>query len=166
MNNVKYVGYSKINLIPRSDVRYVGILNNINFAGSTIPLKQVMSNNRLVPNNNPSPRRGGHLIQQNRIVHGNRRSYNQSYDCNRIQSKFDFEPSNAKSNKDDFVKEVVKITPNHNLQDENYVDSIELGPEEEDDIFAKTYYNKTKSFFATFFVKQRSDWNDRGPVAD
>ncbi|CAG8552765.1 753_t:CDS:2 [Dentiscutata heterogama] len=156
MNNVKYVGYNKINLIPRSDVRYVGILNSVNFVGSTISLKQVMSNNRLVLNNNPLPRRGSYLIQQNHRVRGNRRNYNQSYDCNRIQSKFDFEPSNAKSNKDDLVKVVVKITPNHNLQDENFVDSTKLGPEKKDDVLillAKTYYNKTKSFFATFFVK-------------
>ncbi|CAG8740591.1 14268_t:CDS:2, partial [Dentiscutata heterogama] len=133
MNNVKYVGYNKINLIPRSDVRYVGILNSVNFVGSTISLKQVMSNNCLVPNNNPLSKRGSYLIQQNHRVRGNRKNYNQSYDCNRIQSKFDFELSNAKSNKDDLVKMVVKITPNHNLQDENFVDSTELGPEKKND---------------------------------
>ncbi|CAG8536847.1 26202_t:CDS:2, partial [Dentiscutata erythropus] len=85
MNNIKYIGYNKINLIPRSNRR-------------------------------PSYSTKLYSSWQ----------YNQSYDCNRIQSKFDFEPSNTKSNKDNLVKEVVKITSNYNLQDENYIDSIEL----------------------------------------
>ncbi|CAJ0767890.1 400_t:CDS:1, partial [Entrophospora sp. SA101] len=66
------------------------------------------NNNRSTSSNNKLPGMGGHLVQQNRRSRGSRRSYNQSYDRNRIpvpQSDFDFESSNAKFNKEEIVKE-------------------------------------------------------------
>ncbi|CAG8536295.1 3116_t:CDS:2, partial [Dentiscutata heterogama] len=134
MNSVKYIGYT-ISLISRPDIRYVDILNNINFAGSTINLVQTISNNCLVSSNNQLLGRSGHLVQQNDRDRGSRRNHNQRYDLSKIlipQSDFNFEMSNAKCNKKDLAKKV-KITPNHNLKDENCVDGIEFGPEEEDD---------------------------------
>ncbi|CAG8745387.1 6020_t:CDS:2, partial [Dentiscutata erythropus] len=74
----------------------------------------VMSNNYLVPNNNP-------ILEEAAIL------------SNKIVEFVAIEETIIKSNKDDLVKEVVKITSNYNIQDENYIDSIELGPEKEDD---------------------------------
>ncbi|CAG8462295.1 5147_t:CDS:2 [Paraglomus occultum] len=62
-------------------------------------------------NNNRLPGMGGHLLQQPRRGRGNRRNYGQNYDRNRVSvptSDFDFESSNAKFNKEEIVKEVVK----------------------------------------------------------
>ncbi|RUO95994.1 Lsm14 N-terminal, partial [Jimgerdemannia flammicorona] len=42
MSGVGYIG-SKISLISRSDIRYVGILHNINSQDSTVALEQVRS---------------------------------------------------------------------------------------------------------------------------
>ncbi|CAH1767465.1 6179_t:CDS:10 [Entrophospora sp. SA101] len=70
--------------------------------------KVIFNNNRSTSSNNKLPGMGGHLVQQNRRSRGSRRSYNQSYDRNRIpvpQSDFDFESSNAKFNKEEIVKE-------------------------------------------------------------
>ncbi|CAG8598104.1 15543_t:CDS:2 [Dentiscutata erythropus] len=133
--------------------------------------RQVMGNNRSFPSNNRLPGMGGHLVQPARRGRGNRRNYNQSYDRNRIpvpQSDFDFESSNAKFNKDELVKEVVKkIIPNHDLKEENCADGIELGPEEEEDDVvippAESYYDKAKSFFDNISCETKERMEQQGP---
>ncbi|CAG8540027.1 1511_t:CDS:2 [Racocetra fulgida] len=133
--------------------------------------ERVMGNNRSVSSNNRLPGMGGHLVQQNRRGRGSRRNYNQSYDRNRIpvpQSDFDFESSNAKFNKDELVKEVVKkIIPNHDLKEENCADGLELGPEEEEEEVlippAETYYDKAKSFFDNISCETKERLEQQGP---
>lgn len=114
---------------------------------------------------------GGHLVQQNRRSRGSRRSYNQSYDRNRIpvpQSDFDFESSNAKFNKDEIVKEVVKkTTPNHDhniKEDENTIDG-EVEDEDEEVLIPppESFYDKTKSFFDNISCETKERLEQQGP---
>ncbi|CAG8509800.1 8935_t:CDS:2 [Racocetra fulgida] len=110
----------------------------------------------------------GHLVQQNGRDRGSRRNHDRRYDLSRIlvpQSDFNFETSNAKCNKKDLAKKV-KITPNYDLKDENCVDGIEFGPEEEDDDglmpLAKTY-NMAKSFFDNISCEIKERLERQGP---
>ncbi|CAG8565452.1 18639_t:CDS:2 [Acaulospora morrowiae] len=133
--------------------------------------RQASSNNRSTVSSNRLPGMGGHLVQSGRRGRGSRRSYSQSYDRSRItvpQSDFDFESSNAKFNKDELVKEVVKkIVPNHEVKEENEVEGIALGPEEEEeDILippSETYYNKAKSFFDNISCETKERLEQQGP---
>jgi protein LSM14 len=119
------------------------------------------------PSNNRLPGMGGHLLQQNRRSRGSRRSYNQSYDRNRIpvpQSDFDFESSNAKFNKEEIVKEVVKKTHPHDQKEEEPVDGHE--EDEEEDILippAESYYDKAKSFFDNISCETKERLEQQGP---
>ncbi|RHZ64620.1 hypothetical protein Glove_321g32 [Diversispora epigaea] len=131
----------------------------------------VVNNNRSTPSNNRLPGMGGHLVQQNRRARGGRRNFNPNYDRNRIpvpQSDFDFESSNAKFNKDELVKEVVKkIVPNHELKDDESADNITIGlEEEEEDILippAESYYDKAKSFFDNISCETKERLEQQGP---
>ncbi|CAG8722947.1 3521_t:CDS:1, partial [Scutellospora calospora] len=63
---------------------------------------------------------------------------------------FDFETSNAKFDKDDLVKKVVKIIYNGDFKNENYAVGVELGPDDNVLIlypFFKSHYDKAKSTF-------------------
>ncbi|CAG8560490.1 10747_t:CDS:10 [Diversispora eburnea] len=131
----------------------------------------VVNNNRSTPSNNRLPGMGGHLVQQNRRARGGRRNFNPNYDRNRIpvpQSDFDFESSNAKFNKDELVKEVVKkIVPNHEIKDDESSDNNTLGlEEEEEDILippAESYYDKAKSFFDNISCETKERLEQQGP---
>ncbi|CAG8518663.1 14316_t:CDS:2 [Acaulospora colombiana] len=134
--------------------------------------RQTASNNRsTLSSSNRLPGMGGHLVQPNRRGRGSRRSYSQNYDRSRItvpQSDFDFELSNAKFNKDELVKEVVKkIVPNHEVKEENEVYGIVPGPEEEEeDILippSESYYDKAKSFFDNISCETKERLEQQGP---
>ncbi|CAB4485040.1 hypothetical protein RhiirA5_376924 [Rhizophagus irregularis] len=133
--------------------------------------KQATVNNHArpsAPSNNRLPGMGGHLLQQNRRGgRGSRRSYNQNYDRNRIpvpQSDFDFESSNAKFNKEEIVKEVVKKIHPNDQKEEEPVDGHE--EEEEEDILippAESYYDRNKSFFDNISCETKERLEQQGP---
>jgi protein LSM14 len=111
---------------------------------------------------------GGHLLQQNRRGRGSRRSYNQNYDRNRIpvpQSDFDFESSNAKFNKEEIVKEVVKKIHPNDLKEEEPVDGHGEEEEEEDFLIppAESYYDRSKSFFDNISCETKERMEQQGP---
>lgn len=120
------------------------------------------------PSNNRLPGMGGHLLQQNRRGRGSRRSYNQNYDRNRIpvpQSDFDFESSNAKFNKEEIVKEVIKKTHPHDQKEEEIIDGHGEEEEEEDFLIppAESYYDRSKSFFDNISCETKERLEQQGP---
>ncbi|CAG8471229.1 16669_t:CDS:2 [Funneliformis caledonium] len=132
--------------------------------------KQAVSNHTRssAPSNNRLPGMGGHLLQQNRRSRGNRRNYNQNYDRNRIpvpQSDFDFESSNAKFNKEEIVKEVVKKTHPHDQKEEEILDGQGEEEEEEDILIppAESYYDRSKSFFDNISCETKERLEQQGP---
>ncbi|GBC04162.1 hypothetical protein RclHR1_05540015 [Rhizophagus clarus] len=120
-------------------------------------------------NNNRLPGMGGHLLQQNRRGgRGSRRSYNQNYDRNRIpvpQSDFDFESSNAKFNKEEIVKEVVKKIHPNDQKEEEPVDGHGEEEEEEDILIppAESFYDRNKSFFDNISCETKERLEQQGP---
>src|SRR2546423_1039269 len=110
---------------------------------------------------------GGHLVQVNRR-RGGRRSYSQNYDRNRIPvpaSDFDFESSNAKFNKDELVKEVVKkIQPNHDGKEEEAIEAHGTeDDEEEEDSNSESFYDRSKSFFDNISCETKERLEQQGP---
>jgi len=119
---------------------------------------------------------GGHLLQQPRRGRG-RRNYGQNYDRNRVSvptSDFDFESSNAKFNKEEIVKEVVKKSHvGHDVKDGKDVkegkeeDITQVEDEEEDDEVvippAETFYDRTKSFFDNISCETKERLEQQGP---
>src|SRR6185369_7427181 len=90
---------------------------------------------------------------------GNRRNYGQNFDRNRVSvptSDFDFESSNAKFNKEEIVKEVVKKSHvGHDGKDgkdvkEGKEEDIQVEDESEEEVVIpppELFYDRTKSFF-------------------
>ncbi|KAG9303904.1 hypothetical protein G9A89_005814 [Geosiphon pyriformis] len=146
--------------------------NNNNSSSSSSITTNSISINRTSGNstsNNRLPGMGGHLVQQNRRGRGGRRSYNQNYDRNRIPvpaSDFDFESSNAKFNKDEIVKEVVKKVV-HDVKEEESIETHGgTEDEEEEDVLippAETFYNKAKSFFDNISCETKERLEQQGP---
>ncbi|CAG8571279.1 8779_t:CDS:10 [Ambispora leptoticha] len=117
-------------------------------------------------------RMGGHLVQPNRRVRGNRRNYSQSYDRNRIPvpaSDFDFESSNAKFNKDEIVKEVRKTVPNHDgiAKEEEAIDTHPTTEDEDEEEIlippSELFYDKNKSFFDNISCETKERLEQQGP---
>jgi protein LSM14 len=126
------------------------------------------SNGRTAPHNNRLPGSGSHLVQQNRRGRGNRRNYNQNYERNRVNVPnidFDFASSNAKFNKEEIVKEVVKKVHNEHKEDETVQLDGPSGTPEEDIVIPppQEYYDRSKSFFDNISCETKERLEQHGP---